>query len=480
MFLEANNPADALSQGLRPPASSSYVLRISLTAALAGFIFGFDTVVISGANGPIKALWHTSPWFHGFFIMSMALWGTVLGAITGGWPTQRWGRKKVLLWVGLLFSLSAIGTAIAPDPYTFSFFRFLGGVGIGVSSVAAPTYISEISTPANRGKRVALYQFNIVFGILVAYLSNYFLKGVGGENDWRWMLGVLAVPALLYSLLVAGVPESPRWLLTVRGDRRGARSILQRLGIADPDAEVERIEAAHLDETSRAHAGQLFRPAYRRVLWLAFFVAFFNQLSGINFILYYAPEILESAGLAAKDSLLNSVAIGGTNLLFTFVGLYLIDRVGRKTLLVIGSVGYIISLSLVAWCFASGAGAGALLSFLLLFIASHAIGQGAVIWVFISEVFPNQVRALGQAFGASTHWVFAALITLITPVFLDRDKGIFGKDPWPIFAFFAFMMLLQLFWVLTRVPETKGVSLEELEKRLVGKTTDDRRRTTGS
>ena len=196
-------------------------------------------------------------------------------------------------------------------------------------------------------------------------------------------------------------------------------------------------------------------------------VAFFNQLSGINFILYYAPEILERAGLAAKESLFNSIAIGGTNLIFTFVGLYLIDRLGRKTLLVIGSIGYILSLVMVAWCFYTHASPGVLMVFLLLFIAAHAIGQGAVIWVFISEIFPNSVRAMGQSFGASTHWVFAALITLITPIFLDADKGIFHDNPWPIFAFFAFMMLLQLFWVLARVPETKGVSLEELEKRLV-------------
>ena len=213
--------------------ATGYIVRISLTAALAGFIFGFDTVVISGANLPIKELWHTSPWFHGFFIMSMALWGTVIGAIFGGMPTEKFGRKKVLVWIGILFSISAIGTAFAPDPYSFSFFRFIGGLGIGVSSVAAPTYISEISTPANRGKLGALYQFNIVFGILVAFLSNYFLKGVGGTNDWRFMLGALAVPAIIYSILVVGIPESPRWLLTKKSDDGTAKKILSRLGIID-------------------------------------------------------------------------------------------------------------------------------------------------------------------------------------------------------------------------------------------------------
>lgn len=443
------------------------LFRYSIVAALAGFIFGFDTVVISGANLPIKELWNTSPLFHGFFIMSIALWGTVLGAMFGGIPTQKLGRKKVLLWVGIFFAVSAIGSAIATDPYTFSFFRFLGGVGIGVSSVAAPTYISEISTPATRGRLGAMYQFNIVFGILVAFLSNYFLEGFGGENDWRWMLGVEALPAIIYTLMVLGVPESPRWLITKKNDLVKAKDILSGIGVADVDAEVATIIAANQYEEPAGKHTHLFSSKYRVILFLAFFIAFFNQVSGINFILYYAPEILERAGLAAKDSLFNSIAIGGTNLLFTFVGLYLIDRAGRKKLLLIGSLGYILSLSMVAWAFYSQAGPGFLMIFLLLFIASHAIGQGAVIWVFISEIFPNKVRATGQSFGASVHWIFAAIITLITPVFLDSKDGIFKDNPWPIFAFFAFMMVLQLIWVLTKVPETKGVSLEELEKKLM-------------
>lgn len=467
MYIEKKGPDTNLLSTNATTKASGYVMRISLTAALAGFIFGFDTVVISGANLPIKELWHTTPLFHGFFIMSMALWGTVVGAIFGGIPTQNFGRKKVLVWIGILFSLSAIGTAFAPEPYSFSFFRFIGGLGIGVSSVAAPTYISEISTPANRGKLVALYQFNIVFGILIAFLSNYFLKGVGGSNDWRWMLGALAVPSFIYSAMVVGVPESPRWLITKKNDTSLAKSILAKLGIVDVDAEVASIVKSHQHETSTGQSANLLDRKYRTIMWLAFFVAFFNQWSGINFILYYAPEILERAGLASKESLLNSIAIGGTNLVFTFVGLYLIDRLGRKTLLLIGSIGYIVSLALVAWCFYTHAGPAVLLFSLLLFIAAHAIGQGAVIWVLISEVFPNNVRAIGQSFGASVHWVFAALITLITPVFLDKDNGVFGKNPWPIFAFFAFMMALQLLWVVTKVPETKGVSLEELEKRLV-------------
>jgi sugar porter (SP) family MFS transporter len=442
------------------------LFRWSIVAALAGFIFGFDTVVISGANQPIKELWQTSPLFHGFFIMSMALWGTVLGAIFGGVPTEKYGRKKVLLWIGILYTVSAFGTALAPDPYTFSFFRFIGGFGIGVSSVAAPTYISEISSPAMRGRLVAMYQFNIVFGILIAFLSNYFLQGVGGDNDWRYMLGVLAIPSVIYTLMVMGVPESPRWLVSRKNDVATAKKILTEIGIADTDGEVALIQEANLRESAGTQHS-LFSSKYSRVMWLAFMVAFFNQLSGINFILYYAPEILEKAGLAEKESLFNSIAIGGTNLIFTFVGLYLIDRLGRKTLLVIGSLGYILSLSLVAWAFYAQASANLLLIFLMLFIAAHAVGQGAVIWVFISEIFPNKVRALGQSFGASVHWVFAAIITLITPLFLDSKDGIFKDNPWPIFLFFAVMMLWQLLWVITKVPETKDVSLEELEKKLI-------------
>jgi sugar porter (SP) family MFS transporter len=466
MFVEANKTADAVPARL-PAGTAGYVMRISLTAALAGFIFGFDTVVISGANLPIKELWQTSPWFHGFFIMSMALWGTVVGAIFGGIPTEKWGRKKVLIWIGVLFTASAIGTALAPDPYSFSLLRFIGGLGIGVSSVAAPTYVSEISTPATRGRLVALYQFNIVFGILIAFLSNYFLEGVGGENDWRYMLGVMAVPSVLYSILVLGVPESPRWLIARKGDTATAKQVLTKLGVQDVDAEANSILESNRHEKRAGVGTRLSSPKYRTIMWLAFLVAFFNQVSGINFILYYAPEILERAGLAAKESLFNSIAIGGTNLIFTFVGLYLIDRLGRRTLLLVGSLGYIVSLAAVAWCFYAQAGPSLLLTFLLLFIAAHAIGQGAVIWVFISEIFPNNVRALGQSFGASVHWVFAALITLITPVFLDAESGIFKDNPWPIFAFFAFMMVLQLVWVLTKMPETKGVSLEDLEKKLV-------------
>jgi len=443
------------------------LFRYSIVAALAGFIFGFDTVVISGANEPIKNLWHTSPLFHGVFIMSMALWGTVLGAIFGGIPAEKFGRKKTLFWIGILFAASALGTALAPNPYVFSLFRFIGGLGIGVSSVVAPTYISEISTTAARGRLTAMYQFNIVFGILVAFVSNYLLQGIGGPSDWRWMLGVLSAPSIIYTIMVLSVPESPRWLISIKNNLTEAKKVLIQIGVDKPEEEINKIITANAAIEKTGITEKLFSSKYKKVLWLAFFVAFFNQLSGINFILYYAPEILSRIGLGARESLGNSIAIGGTNLIFTFVGLYLIDRLGRKTLLIIGSLGYIISLAMVAFAFKAQVSAAFLMTFLLMFIASHAIGQGAVIWVFIAEIFPNKVRALGQSFGASTHWVFAAIITLITPVFLDKDHGILKENPWPIFAFFAFMMVLQLIWVLTKVPETKGVSLEELEKKLI-------------
>jgi len=434
----------------------------SLTVALAGFLFGFDTVVISGANAPIKELWQTSSWFHGVFIMSMALWGTVLGSLGGGIPTKKLGRKKTLIWVGVLYLVSALGSGLATDPYMFSFFRFLGGVGVGASTVAAPTYISEISSAAKRGRLVALYQFNIVFGILIAFISNYLLDGVGGDNDWRWMLGVEAIPAALYCLLIFGVPNSPRWLAVTKNDAAGALQTLELIhgDSAKAKAELDAI-VNHVDKSSSTQ--NIFSGKYKKSLILAFLLAFFNQLSGINFILYYAPVILENAGFASSDSLLSSIAIGGTNLLFTFVGLYLIDRMGRKSLMYIGSAGYIISLAMVAYGFKTEASAGFNLFFILTFIASHAVGQGAVIWVFISEIFPNSVRAAGQAWGTGTHWVFAALITMLGEVVIESFPG------WTVFAFFAAFMVLQLLFTHFMMPETKGVSLEELQDQLTSK-----------
>lgn len=438
----------------------------SVTVALAGFLFGFDTVVISGANKPIQALWNTSPLFHGTFIMSMALWGTVLGALLGGIPTKRLGRKKTLFWIGVLFFISAVGSALAADPYSFSVFRFIGGVGVGVSSVAAPIYISEITTATNRGKMVALYQFCLVFGILIAFISNWLLKGFDGANDWRWMLGVEAIPALAYTLMVLKVPNSPRWLALHKKDEVGALKILEIIYETADQAKsvLSQIKAdLQLPKTSE----KLFQPKYNRVLWLGFLIAFFNQLSGINFVLYYAPQILEQAGLGGEESLFNSIAIGIVNLVFTLIGVRLIDKLGRRQLIIIGSVGYIVSLIMVGWCFYTDASPAALLTFICIFIASHAIGQGAVIWVFISEIFPNRVRAYGQSWGTSTHWVFAALITLVTPFFIDEQEGVLRDSLWYIYYFFAGMMVLQLLWAIFKMPETKGVSLEALEKQLV-------------
>ncbi|MCO6360919.1 sugar porter family MFS transporter [Roseivirga pacifica] len=444
--------------------NSNKIRYWSITVALAGFLFGFDTVVISGANQPIKELWNTTPFFHGTFIMSMALWGTVIGALFGGIPSDKFGRKKTLFWIGVLYFASAIGSALAPDPYTFSFFRFIGGLGVGASSVAAPTYISEISSANNRGKLVALYQFMIVFGILIAFISNYALAGVGGTNDWRYMLGIEGLPALAYSVMVLGVSESPRWLALKKKDHAAALQVLQSVDPATAQHKLREIEEDI--EPQGQHAG-LFSKKYSRPIMLAFLIAFFNQLSGINFILYYAPELLEKAGFAGSESLSSSISIGGINLIFTMLGMFLIDKLGRRQLMYIGSFGYLIGLSGTAICFMQGSSPTVLLSFILVFIASHAIGQGAVIWVFISEVFPNQVRAFGQSFGSFIHWIFAAIITLITPIFIDKDQGIFGDNPWPVFAFFAFMMFLQLLFVWRIMPETKGKTLEELEKELI-------------
>lgn len=436
----------------------------SLTVAIAGFLFGFDTVVISGANEPIKALWNTSPLFHGTFIMSMALWGTVIGALLGGIPADKFGRKKTLFWIGILFLVSALGSAFAVDKYSFSFFRFIGGIGVGASSVVAPMYISEISSAKNRGKLVALYQFNIVFGILIAYFSNLWLQGFDGANDWRWMLGVEAIPALIYCAMILGVPRSPRWLTITANNHEEALKIL-KITHDNNEAETKLDEIKKEINTTEKNTTSVFKKKYNFPLLLAFLVAFFNQLSGINFLLYYAPEIFGRAGI--ENPFLASVYVGVANLIFTILGMSLIDKFGRKQLLIIGSIGYIISLSVVAWAFKVSADAVILLTFIILFVASHAIGQGAIIWVFISEIFPNKVRAMGNSFGCGTHWVFAAIITLITPVFLDKNEGIFNDNPWPIFAFFAFMMVLQLAFALFIMPETKGISLEDLSKKLV-------------
>lgn len=443
---------------------SNKIFYWSLTVAMSGFLFGFDTIVISGADQPIQQLWKTSDWFHSTFIMSMALWGTVLGALAGGVPCNVLGRKKTLFWIGVLYLVSALGSGLATDPYMFSFFRFIGGVGVGASSVAGPIYISEIAPANSRGRLVAMYQFNIVFGILVAFLSNWLIGSTFGDQAWRWMLGIEALPALIYVLLVMGVPESPRWLLMKKNDEEGARKILQAVNpTGDSIAEIIAIRQSLASKVSEA--GGFFAGKYKLPIILAFLLAFFNQLSGINFVLYYAPRIFASAGVAADNVLGASVPIGVVNLLFTLLGMYLIDRFGRRQLMYIGSIGYILFLLAVGWVFYSKAEGFMAVVFICGFVASHAIGQGAVIWVFISEIFPNKVRDYGMAWGSGTHWVFAALITMITLPVLNA----LGETKWLLYVFFAFMMFLQLLFVAFMMPETKGVPLEELQAKLTSK-----------
>jgi SP family arabinose:H+ symporter-like MFS transporter len=412
----------------------------SLTAALAGFLFGFDTVVISGADQKLQELWNSTDIFHGSVVMAMALWGTVVGAIFGGIPTRKIGRKKTLLWIGIFYTLSAIGSALANDPITFALFRFLGGVGVGISGIAAPAYISEIAPAKNRGRLVGLYQFNLVSGILIAFLSNYLLTGIG-DNDWRYMMGVEAIPALLYTILVVSIPKSPRWLY-LNGQQKEAEDIKK-------------------DNETSLKSESIFQKKYSFILMLAFLVAAFNQFSGINAFLYYAPRIFEAGGLGQSAALLNSVGIGLTNVIFTYVGISLIDKLGRRSLMYIGSIGYIISLTLISLSFILEWGGVVLPIFLFLFIASHAIGQGAIIWVYISEIFPNHIRSYGQSFGISTHWILAAIIPSLIPY-------LFGSiGPGIVFGFFAFMMVLQLMFTHFIMPETKGVSLEDLSKKLI-------------
>src|SRR5579859_1159830 len=415
-----------MQPGADPRSGSGRVFYWSLTSALAGFLFGFDTVVISGAEQTIQRLWSLSPGMHGI-AMGAALDGTVLGSVAGSWPADRFGRRPTLLAIGVLFLASAIGSALAPNVAWFIAARLVGGLGIGISTVAAPMYIAEIAPPERRGRLAAMFQFNIVLGIVIAFASNaVILRIASGADAWRWMLGVAALPSLIYTVMCFGLPESPRWLAGLRDDRSAERFLTWRLRVP---------------------------------IALAFLVAFFNQLSGINAILYFAPRIFEMAGLGEQAALLKSVGIGITNLIFTFVGLWLIDRLGRRTLLFIGSFGYIISLGLVSWAFFTQHFAIVPVC-IFAFIAAHAVGQGTVIWVLISEVFPNRQRAEGQTLGCTTHWAFAALLASYFPWMVSHFA------PGYVFLFFCGMMVLQLIWVKTMVIETKGVPLEQIQKRL--------------
>ncbi len=437
--------------------ASNRLFLWSLTSALAGFLFGFDTVVISGAEKTIQSLWKLSDFEHGLAISS-ALWGTVLGSMIGQLPTDRFGRRKTLFWIGILYFVSAVWSGLATDLWTFSIARFIGGVGVGISTVTSPLYIAELSPPHRRGRLAGLFQFNIVLGILIALVSNAFIAQTGSIYAWRWMLGVEALPAIVYTIMCFGLPESPRWLIAFRNDRPAAQKVIRAL---IPDATREEIEreldslVAAREATMQANTSTK-APFWSRELaapiGIAFLVAFFNQMSGVNAILYFAPRIFELTGLAEQAALLQSVGIGVTNLIFTFVGLWLIDRIGRKTLLYLGSVGYIASLGLCSWAFWSHT-YWLVPGCIFAFIAAHAVGQGAVIWVLISEIFPDQHRANGQALGSFTHWIFASVLTLVFPIAVNNFA------PESIFGFFCLMMCLQLIWVFAMVKETKGTPL---------------------
>ena len=434
----------------------------SFVAALAGLLFGFDTVVISGADKKLQSLWQSSDVFHGSVVMAMALWGTVVGALLGAIPTQRLGRKNTLFWVGIFYTVSALGSALSYDPISFAVFRFIGGLGVGVSTIAAPAYISEIAPAHSRGRLVGLYQFSLVFGILLAFISNYLLSDLG-ENAWRWMMGVEAFPAVIFTLLCLVIPRSPRWLIT-KGLLKEAKNVYNQI---DPKGSFDQLvnEIGENSSTEKSEES-IFEKKYRFPLKLAFLVAFFNQLSGINAFLYYAPRIFEEGGLGESTSLLSSIGIGVTNLIFTFIGIALIDKRGRRSLMYYGSFGYIISLSLVACAFFFQWGGLLIPIFLFLFIAAHAVGQGAIIWVYISEIFPNHLRNSGQSFGVSVHWVLAAII----PSFVPLLFGSIGAGV--VFSIFAFFMVLQLIFVHYMMPETRGISLEKLSKKLISDNKD--------
>lgn len=436
--------------------SQSKAVRNSVVAALGGFLFGFDTAVISGVERSIQELWSLDDFWHGFTVAS-ALIGTVIGSLVAGFPAEKYGRKRALQVIGLLYLLTSIGTALTDSWLLFVTLRFLGGIGVGASSVVGPMYISEISPAASRGRLVALFQFNIVSGILIAFVSNYLLFGVSDEA-WRWMLGVQAFPSLVFFIMVFGIPESPRWLIK-RGERDQALDVLGQIGEAEPQAAYSTIKSS-IDATPADSRERLFTSANRAPITYAIVLAMFNQLMGINAIMYYAPRIFELTGLAKDSALLQAVSIGLTNMIFTLLAISVIDKLGRRTLLIIGSVGMFLSLGLVARAFFLQSFAGYdVMLYLIAFIAFFAFSQGAIIWVFISEIFPNAVRAKGQTLGSSTHWVMAVIISWAFPKIVNSSElgGAYA------FTLFAAMALLQLLFAWKVMPETKGKSLEQIQ-----------------
>jgi sugar porter (SP) family MFS transporter len=438
------------------------VMAWSMVVALGGFLFGFDTAVISGAEKSIQQFWSLSVFQHGLTI-SIALIGTVVGSLLGSKPSDAFGRKYTLAFVAVAYLLSSLGTALADNWYLFLAFRFLGGLGVGTSSVTAPIYISEVSPAEKRGQLVGLFQFNVVLGILISYLSNYLLSQ-SGEHSWRWMLGVQAVPSLVFLILIKFIPESPRWLILKKGDLKRALETLRIINPLNCDEELAAIQKSDTLNKSKGRdkAPGLFSGQYNVPVMLAVVFAFFNQVSGINAIIYYAPRIFEMAGLGEHSSLLSTVGIGVINFIFTLIAINFIDRVGRRILMLIGSVGLIASLFLVAFTFYFHVQGGLSIPiFIMVFIAFFAFSQGAVIWVFISEIFPNQVRAKGQTLGSSTHWIMAALIAFYFPYLTETLGGAVT------FFFFGTMMVLQLIFVWRVMPETKGRSLEQIESNII-------------
>ncbi len=433
------------------------LLRSTIVAALGGLLFGFDTAVISGATHAISAAYQLSPMSLGLTVSS-ALWGTILASMLAGIPGDRFGRRDSLRILAVLYMVSAVGCAFAWDWYSLVFFRFVGGLGIGGSSVLGPMYIAEVAPAKWRGRLVGLFQFNIVSGILLAYLSNYLLGTAGfGAAEWRWKLGISAVPAALFLLMLFGIPRSPRWLVQKRRVDE-AREVLLSIGEENAREELGDIIAS-IDADHGHGTEPLFSWKYRLPIFLAISIGMFNQLSGINAILYYLNDIFAKAGFSKVSGDLQAVAIGATNLLFTILAMSVIDKVGRKKLLLIGSVGTAASLGGVAYIFTSGHHENLLVWLLVGFIAFFAFSQGAVIWVYLSEVFPNRVRAKGQSLGSFTHWFMNALISGIFPVMAARSGGV-------PFMFFAAMMVVQFFVVLVWYPETKGVSLEAMQKKM--------------
>jgi MFS transporter, SP family, xylose:H+ symportor len=459
-------PAAGIATAAPPRASlTGPLIGSAVVAALGGLLFGFDTAVISGTTDALKAVFRLDSFTLGFTVAS-ALIGTILGSVVAGRPADAWGRKRALLVLAVLYFVSSLGSALAWNWSSFLAFRLLGGLAVGGASVVSPLYIAEIAPAQFRGRLVAIMQFNVVLGILAAFLSNYLIAGLGlGAAEWRWMLGIQALPSAAFFFLLLPTPESPRWLVA-RGRTAEARAVLAKLGVdaGSVDQEVAEIQES-LDLAHHEGGDALFRRAYLKPILLAVAIAMFNQLSGINALMYYAPTIFKMAGAGAGSAMLQAVAVGGTNLLFTLLAMTVIDHSGRRKLMLAGSIGYLVSLGATAWAFyAYGTeftptGSLVVLAGLLLFIASHAFGQGAVIWVFISEIFPNRIRARGQAMGSTTHWVMAALVSWTFPMIAERSGG-------HAFAFYAAMMFLQLLWVLFVMPETKGVPLEEIQKEL--------------